>query len=289
VDRLYICLVRSSIRSCIPDCHSHSITSTKCRINTVVSPDSRPKHVQIDKYTKNKNTKNKLCTELALFTKIYRDTRSTTHKIKDITLKVSQKMRSKHYVMVFVCVCVCFVCVCVCVKNISRVSRKQQREAHNNETACYTEPACSEKVKVKCSRDRPGVAQRVRRGIALLFHDGGTRRGWEVNSTPGLHLPPGKTRYPLYRRLGGPQGRSGRSENLVPTGIRPRTLQPVVNRYTDWATGPTWIVHTNLLIQNMTALLTPNCHCYKRIWQRFTHLRMPFGICSSICSYFETL
>jgi hypothetical protein len=23
-------------------------------------------------------------------------------------------------------------------------------------------------------------------------------------------LPPGKTRYPLYRRLGGPQGRSGR-------------------------------------------------------------------------------
>jgi hypothetical protein len=23
-------------------------------------------------------------------------------------------------------------------------------------------------------------------------------------------LPPGKTRYPLYRRLGGPQGRSGK-------------------------------------------------------------------------------
>ena len=31
--------------------------------------------------------------------------------------------------------------------------------------------------KVKCSRDRPGVAQRVGRGIALLFHDRGTRRG----------------------------------------------------------------------------------------------------------------
>jgi hypothetical protein len=27
-------------------------------------------------------------------------------------------------------------------------------------------------------------------------------------------LPPGKTRYPLYRRLGGPQGRSGRVRNL---------------------------------------------------------------------------
>jgi len=40
-------------------------------------------------------------------------------------------------------------------------------------------------------------------------------------------LPPGKTRYPFYRRPGGPQGRSGRVENLVPTGIRSRTVQPV--------------------------------------------------------------
>jgi len=37
---------------------------------------------------------------------------------------------------------------------------------------------------------------------------------------PGRNLPPGKTRYPLYRRLVGPQGRSGRAENLAPTGIR---------------------------------------------------------------------
>jgi len=50
---------------------------------------------------------------------------------------------------------------------------------------------------------------------------------------PGRTLPPGKTRYPLYRRLGGPQGRSGRAENLVPTRIRSRTVQPVVSRYTD--------------------------------------------------------
>ena len=32
-------------------------------------------------------------------------------------------------------------------------------------------------VKVKFSRYRPGVAHRVGRGIALLFHDRGTRRG----------------------------------------------------------------------------------------------------------------
>ena len=78
-------------------------------------------------------------------------------------------------------------------------------------------------------------------------------RGWvEVSMTAALEggqcsearpsrtLPPGKTRYPFYRRLGGPQGRSGRAENLVPTGIRSRTVQPVVSRYTDWATGPTF-------------------------------------------------
>ena len=34
-----------------------------------------------------------------------------------------------------------------------------------------------EEEKVKGSRYRPGVAQRVGRGIALLFHDRGTRRG----------------------------------------------------------------------------------------------------------------
>jgi len=34
-------------------------------------------------------------------------------------------------------------------------------------------------------------------------------------------LSPGQTRYPLYRRLGGPQIQSGRvRKNLAPTGIR---------------------------------------------------------------------
>ena len=47
---------------------------------------------------------------------------------------------------------------------------------------------------------------------------------------PGRTLPTGKTRYPLCRRLGGPQGQSGQAENLVPTGIRYRTVQPVVSR-----------------------------------------------------------
>ena len=93
-------------------------------------------------------------------------------------------------------------------------------------------------VKVKWSRYRAGVAQRVGRGIALLFHDRGTRRGWVVSSTPPPHLPPGKTRYPFYIRLSGPQGRSGLAKNLVLNGIHSPTVHPIVSRYTDWAARP---------------------------------------------------
>jgi len=44
--------------------------------------------------------------------------------------------------------------------------------------------------------------------------------------------PPGKTRCPLYRRLGGPQGRSGRVQKISPPpGCDPRTVQSVASRY----------------------------------------------------------
>jgi len=81
-------------------------------------------------------------------------------------------------------------------------------------------------VKVKWSRYRPGVAQRVGRGIALIFHDRGTRRGWVVSSMPWLHFTPGKDPVPILQKAGWVQGRFGREENLVPTGIRSRTVQP---------------------------------------------------------------
>ena len=47
-------------------------------------------------------------------------------------------------------------------------------------------------------------------------------------------LSPVKTRYPLYWRLGGPQGRSGQVRKILPPpGFDPRTVQPVTSRYTD--------------------------------------------------------
>ena len=65
------------------------------------------------------------------------------------------------------------------------------------------------KVMVKCSRYKPGVAQRLVRGIALLFHDRGTRRGWVDSSTPQPHFTPGKDPVPIVQEVG-------------------------------WATGPVW-------------------------------------------------
>jgi hypothetical protein len=94
--------------------------------------------------------------------------------------------------------------------------------------------------KVKQSRYRPELAYRVDKGIALPFRDLGARRGWEVSTTPRPLYPPGNIRYPLYRRLGGPQGRSGRVRKIPPQpGIDPRTVQPVASCYTDLATRPT--------------------------------------------------
>ena len=49
-------------------------------------------------------------------------------------------------------------------------------------------------------------------------------------------LPPGNTRYAPYTRLGGPQGRSGRTREISPPPrFDPQNVQPVASRYTDWA------------------------------------------------------
>ena len=44
-------------------------------------------------------------------------------------------------------------------------------------------------------------------------------------------MPPGKIRYQLYRRLHGPQGRSGQARKILPPPeFDPRTVQPVASR-----------------------------------------------------------
>jgi len=59
-----------------------------------------------------------------------------------------------------------------------------------------------------------GMAQRVGRDIALLFHDRGTRRGWVVSSTSRPLFTPGKDPVPIVQEAGwapGPIWMDGRS------------------------------------------------------------------------------
>jgi len=61
----------------------------------------------------------------------------------------------------------------------------------------------------------------------------------ELDGVDGQHhasaaLTQGKTQYQLYRRLGGPQGRSGQVRKISsPLGFDPQIVQPVASRYTD--------------------------------------------------------
>jgi hypothetical protein len=103
------------------------------------------------------------------------------------------------------------------------------------------------KVKIKCTLVqalrlcRGRTAHSGSRGIALLFHDHGTRRGRGGSVTRWPSFTPGKTRYPLHRRLGGLHGRYGQVRKISPPpGFNPRTVQPVASRYTDYATRSCW-------------------------------------------------
>jgi hypothetical protein len=65
-------------------------------------------------------------------------------------------------------------------------------------------------------------------------------------------LPPGKTRYPLYKRLGGPQGRSERVRKISPPpGIRtPDRLARSGLVYRLNYPGPHLDYYTHLLIDS---------------------------------------
>jgi hypothetical protein len=60
-----------------------------------------------------------------------------------------------------------------------------------------------------------------------------TGGGWST-SRPDRFTPRNETLYPLYRRLGGPQERSGRVWNISsPSGFDPWAVQAAASRYTD--------------------------------------------------------
>jgi len=111
------------------------------------------------------------------------------------------------------------ICVCVCVGTYIHII---YIHAH---TYIYIYMLYIKNV--KWSRYRTGVAQRVGRGIALLFRDRGTRRGWVFSSTPRPHFTPGKDPVPILQEAGWAPGPvlDGR-KILSPPGFDPGPSSP---------------------------------------------------------------
>ena len=72
---------------------------------------------------------------------------------------------------------------------------------------------------------------------------------------------PGKDPVPIVHEAGWAPGPAGRAENLVSTGIRSRTVQPVVSRYIDWATRPT-IIQIYIIYNHVYTLHIMTTLCY---------------------------
>jgi hypothetical protein len=101
-------------------------------------------------------------------------------------------------------------------------------------------------------------------------------------------LLPGKTRYPLYRRLGGPQGRSGQVRKISPPpGFDPRTVQPVVGRYTDYVIAAHIVRYegANIICYDCTCIFARLANCnYSR---KFRKCPAPRGLNFANCEMFS--
>lgn len=92
---------------------------------------------------------------------------------------------------------------------------------------------------------------------------------------PGCFFPGKETRYPLYRRLGGPQAQSGQMQKILPPlGFHPQTIHPVESCYAHCAIlkrvilRVLWfsivivilpVFHTHLFITDMLNKTLKNC------------------------------
>jgi hypothetical protein len=85
------------------------------------------------------------------------------------------------------------------------------------------------------------TAHRGSRGIALPFHDHGTRRWARVSVTPRPIFTPEKDPVPIVQEAEWALGTvwTGAENLAFPPGFDPRTIRPIASRYTDNATWPT--------------------------------------------------
>ena len=98
-------------------------------------------------------------------------------------------------------------------------------------------------------RFTPEQATKVHRGSTLSLTSALDGVGGQRHAPAAL--TPEKSRYPLYRWLVGPQGRSGRVRKISrQPGFDPRTAQPVASRYTDCAIPAHTKVNVHIITGN---------------------------------------
>ena len=132
-------------------------------------------------------------------------------------------------------------------------------------------PTLNWTVKVKCTLVQAlrlctvRMAHRGSRGIALPFHDHGTRRGWGVSVTPQPLFTPGKDPVPIVQEAGWAPGLVwAGAENLTPTGIqspdRPACSQSLYQlRYPAQNWTVIWHNYVCWSPENPNVLLTRQC------------------------------
>jgi hypothetical protein len=93
--------------------------------------------------------------------------------------------------------------------------------------------------------------------------------GWVVNVTPRPLYLPVKPRYPLCRRMGERQGRSGRVWEISPLwGFDILTVQPVASHYTNWAilTRDVKLFLKGFAIKSAVAIWSRALLCVRRLY-----------------------
>jgi hypothetical protein len=71
-----------SIQTCIPDGHLHRVTYTRCRIDTINSPDYEHMSARNMKRFGINIHKKRIVRQVGHLQELYRDVRSTEHKIE---------------------------------------------------------------------------------------------------------------------------------------------------------------------------------------------------------------
>ena len=127
--------------------------------------------------------------------------------------------------------CVLFLCKCV-LYYCHRVSTQLQLTNISYHIISYQ---CKGSVHLRTDHEGPEGQQRYSSTLSLTSALNGV--GDQRHVPP--FLPPGMSRYPLYRRLVAPQGRSGLVRKISPpSGFDPRTVQPVASCYASYTLPP---------------------------------------------------